>query len=118
MEDQINHPVDTTDLRQQVSDLRRQTTVLYMALAVLSLTLAGFVGLQSRRASKDLQGIKPGATAVVDQYRKSEANIKTFVGQLQAYGRANPDYAQRILARYPVGAPVAAQAPAATAPPR
>ncbi|HYG22242.1 MAG TPA: hypothetical protein VEH04_05610 [Verrucomicrobiae bacterium] len=119
MEDQVTTPADSSELKQQLADLRRQTNVLYMALAVLSLTLAGFVGLQARRASKDLDSIRPNATALIDGFRKSEAGVGQFVGQLQAYGRVNKDYQQRVLARYPVStsAPASTVNPAATPPP-
>ena len=93
---------DTNDLRQELADLRRRTMVLYMALAVLSLTLAGFIGLQKRRAAKDLEAIRPQATAVIEQNRKNADGLNKFLTQLEAYGRANNDFQQRILKHYPI----------------
>jgi len=99
MEQPIESP-ETAELKQQVADLRRQTSMLYLGLAVLSLTLAGFVGLQARRAAKDLEGIRPQATQVIEANKKEAPAIQGFVSQLEAYGKGHPEYSQRILARY------------------
>lgn len=103
MEQPINDSPETTELKKQVAELRRQTTMLYFGLALLSITLAGFVGLQERRASKDLENVRPQATQVIEANKKESAAIQAFVSQLEAYGKTHPEYAQRILARYGVG---------------
>ncbi len=107
---------EAADLRQTVADLRRQTTTLYLALAILSLTVAAFVGLQARRAGKDLGAIRPQANQLLDVNKKDAPLIQNFVSQLEAYGRIHPDYANTVLAKYGIrsnAAPAAATSPAA-----
>jgi hypothetical protein len=110
MDEPIQDAGELTELKQQVADLRRQTGLLYFALAVLSLTLAGFVGLQARRAAKDLEAFRPQANQILDVNKKEAPLIQAFVSQLEAYGRHNPDYARKVLAKYGV----TSNAPAST----
>ncbi|GEM_PF-6922631 len=99
--EQPTHSPESADLKQQLADLRRQTAWLYLGLAVLSLTVAGFIGVQARRAAKDLDLIRPASMQAVETYRKEEPLVKNFVGQLEAYARSsNPDYNQRVFSRY------------------
>ncbi|MBC8095811.1 MAG: hypothetical protein H7Y43_08360 [Akkermansiaceae bacterium] len=117
MNDQEN-PVpassETTDLRREVADLRRQAITLLLGTAVLSLTFAAFVGLQARRADKDLAIVRPQANQLLDVNKKDAPLIQNFVSQLEAYGKGHPDYANTVLAKYGIksnGVPTGAIAP-------
>jgi hypothetical protein len=91
---------ETADLKQQVAELTRQTGRLFVGLVIVSLMLASFVGLQARRADKDLDQIRPQATQLLEANKKEAPAIQGFVSQLGVYGQGHPDYAEKVLAKY------------------
>jgi hypothetical protein len=97
-ESESNPPV-TDDLALQVVSLRRQITLLLLALIVLSGTLTAYLYYQSRTIGSELAGLEPQAQAIVQNYNKSLPNIQKFVQELVLYGQAHPDY-QPILKKY------------------
>lgn len=99
-ENTIQDSSEAAGLRREVADLRRQANTLYIALALLSLTLAAFIGVQVRRAGKDLDAIRPQATQLVDVNKKDAPLIQSFVSQLAAYGQVHPDYADKVLSKF------------------
>ncbi|HEU5124335.1 MAG TPA: hypothetical protein VFW05_09760 [Verrucomicrobiae bacterium] len=99
-ENTIQDSSEAAGLRREVADLRRQANTLYIALALLSLTLAAFIGLQVRRAGKDIDAIRPQASQLVDVNKKDTPLIQSFVSQLTAYGQGHPDYADKVLSRF------------------
>ncbi|HLP75409.1 MAG TPA: hypothetical protein VK327_00705 [Candidatus Paceibacterota bacterium] len=107
---------ETADLQQQVADLRRQAGTLSLALAVLSLTLAAFIGLQARRAGKDLDTIRPQANQLLDVNKKDDPLVQAFFSQLDSYGKGHPDYAEKVLSKIRLSSN-ATGAPAPTATP-
>lgn len=115
-ENTVQDASETAELRQQLADLRRQSLTLYLALTVLSLTLAAFIGVQARRAGKDLEILRPQANQLLDVNKKSAPVIQNFIAQLEAYAKGHPDYANTVLAKYGIrsnAAPASATAPAA-----
>jgi hypothetical protein len=105
---------DNAQLKQQLSDLRRHATLMQLGLVILSLTFAGFVGLQARRAKNDLNALRPQATQIIDLNKKEAPQIQALVSQLEAYGRGHPEYAEKVLAKY--GIKSGATNPAGTLP--
>jgi hypothetical protein len=99
-ENTIQETSEAAGLRQEVADLRRQANTLYVALALLSLTLAAFIGLQVRRAGKDLDAIRPQAAQLLDVNKKDAPLIQSFVSQLAAYGQGHPDYQDKVLSKF------------------
>jgi hypothetical protein len=106
---------EVAELRQQVADLNSQTTRLFIGLVIVSLMFAAFVGLQARRAGKDVDLIRPRTIELVDLNKKQAPAIQNFLSQLGAYGQGHPDYAEKILAKYGIK-PVSPAAVGATQP--
>ena len=78
------------ELREQCAELRRQTSSMLLALVVASLILAAFLGLQVRRASKDLTGLRKQAAQLEDWSKKAPPAIQEFAGKLIEYSRSHP----------------------------
>ena len=97
-ESETNPPV-AADLAVQVDSLRRQITLLLLALIVISGTLTTYLFYQSRAVGSELAGLEPQAQAIIQNYNKSLPNIQKFVQELVAYGQAHPDF-QPILKKY------------------
>jgi hypothetical protein len=97
-ESEINSPV-ADDLAVQVVSLRRQITLLLLALTVVSGTLTTYLFYQSRTMGKDIAAFEPQARAVVQNYQQNLPQIQKFVQELVAYGKSHPDF-QPILKKY------------------
>lgn len=105
-----------SDLAEQVEALRRQVFILLLALIVVSSALATFLWYQSRVMGKNVDGIKPQATQVIQAYSQVKASLNplvlsNFVTQVSAYAATHPDFGQQVLKKYgwnPSSAPVAA----------
>jgi hypothetical protein len=87
------------DLAGQVTCLRRQVTLLLLALIVVSGTLATYLFYQSHIISNDLGVLEPQARDIVQNYEKNLPNLQKFVQELVAYGQSHPDF-QPILKKY------------------
>jgi len=96
-ESETNPPV-ADDLAVQIVCLRRQITLLLLALIIVSGTLTTFLFYQSHTMGKDLAVIEPQAQAIIQNYSKNLPGIQKFVQELVAYGQAHPDF-QQILKR-------------------
>ena len=92
---------ELADLKEQCSSLRRQMTMILMAMVVFSFTFMGYVFVQSRRVSKELDNILPEAQKVTAAAAKEDPVIKTFMARLTEYSKTHPDFAP-IMARYRV----------------
>ncbi|MGB7767983.1 MAG: hypothetical protein WBN22_03915 [Verrucomicrobiia bacterium] len=90
-ESQANSPV-SDDLAGQVASLRRQITLLLLALIVVSGTLTTFLFYQAHTLGRDLGNFEPQARMVVQNYNKNLPNIQKFVQELVAYGQKHPDF--------------------------
>lgn len=98
-ENPLQDSPETVDLKQQVVELNRQTNRLFIALVIVSLTLAAFLGLQARRTGKDLDLIRPQAKQLLEANKKEAPVIQNFVNNLSVYGQGHPDFAP-VLAKY------------------
>ena len=106
-----------SDVSSQVEALHRQLFILLLALIVVSGTLATYLWYQSRVAKQVVDGIRPQAMLVIQNYKQvtSTMNIQQmsmFVNQINAFAITHPDYAQQVLKKYGI-TPV----PPNTAPP-
>jgi hypothetical protein len=90
---------ELTELKEQLSGVSRQVNMLLVAAVVGSLTVTAFVGLQGRRAGRDLDVVRPQATQVVEANKKEEPVIQNFAQKLVEYGKAHPEFAP-IVNRY------------------
>ena len=106
--DQIQDSGGSSDLKQEVAQLRRLTNLLLLALVVLSFTFTAFLGIQSLRTGKDLQTTREQRTQVSDLLKRQKAEMEKFRNALAIYGQTHLDLAP-ILAKYGInGAPAAA----------
>jgi hypothetical protein len=87
-----NSPNEVSELKEQCAGLQRQLTVMLLGLAICSLTLTGFVGLQVRRVSKDLQAVRPQARQVAEAAAKEMPILQSFMSKLADYGKTHPDF--------------------------
>jgi hypothetical protein len=92
-----------TELADQIAALRRQTFTLLLALIIVSGTLTVFLYRQATLTRRDITGIKPQATQVIQIFNQNRAAIQTFVQQLTAYGQTHPELEQQVLRKYGVG---------------
>jgi hypothetical protein len=99
MNESESHP--HTELADQITALRRQTFTLLLALIIVSGTLTVFLYRQATLTRRDIIGIKPQATQVIQVFNQNRATIQTFIQQLTAYGQTHPDFQQQILKKYP-----------------
>ena len=124
----MNEPETTTSMRPDVDELkaecaalRHQATTLLLALLVLSGTFTVYLGLQARRANKDLETIRPQAAQIREASLREEPFIKDLAIKLAEFGRTHPDF-MAVLNKYKIqikaapGAATNSAAPAASAP--
>src|SRR5262249_37401836 len=106
---------EIAELREQCAGLGQQVKTLLYGLVVASFTLTAFLGLEARRAGKELETIQPQAMQVAETAKREESNIGNFLGKLVDFGSPPPDYAA-IPEKYNVKqrpTPTTAAAPAA-----
>jgi len=101
-----------SELGNQVEALRRQVFILLLALVVVSGTLAIYLHYQSRIMGKNVDGIRPQATQVIQTYKQvnatlNQASLSNFVNQITAYAMAHPDF-RSVLQKYGWNPPPAA----------
>jgi hypothetical protein len=94
-----NSPNELSELKEQCAGLQRQLTLVLLGMAVCSLTLTGFVGLQVRRVSKDLTIMRPQARQVAEASAKETPMLQNFMTKLADYGKTHPDF-QPIVTKY------------------
>lgn len=97
-ESQSNLPA-ADEQTELIASLRRQMTILLLALIILSGTLTAYLFYQSRTMSRDLNLLEPRAKVVIDNYQQNLPRIQKFVQELQAYGQKHSDF-QPLLKRY------------------
>jgi len=103
-------PAAPDELAGQISSLQRQVTLLLLALVVVSATLTAFLFYQSRILGKDLDGTRPQATQIIQNYNKNVPQMQKLVQELTAYGQTHPDF-QPILINYGIIAAATNAAP-------
>jgi len=110
-EPQTNSPAPD-DLAGQVTSLRRQITLVLLALIVVSGTLTAYLFYQAHTFGRDLVALEPQARMVIQNYNKNVPNIQKFVRELDVYGQKHPDF-QPILKKYgiPLMLPAATNSP-------
>ena len=105
-EPQTNTPAADV-LSDQVASLRRQITILLLALIVISGTLTVYLWYQSHVTGKAIGTLQPQAVQLTRVYEQNRPNIDKLVRQLIVYGQSHPEF-QPILKKY--GIPLTLQA--------
>ena len=98
-ESDFTRPIDSGEIYE---DLRRQITVLFGALVVTSFTLTAFLGLQARRASVELQAVKPHVEEAEKLIAQDNATVEAVFSKLEEFGRTHPDFQSKILVKYKI----------------
>jgi hypothetical protein len=97
-------PQTPADLSDQVEMLRRQLFILLLALIVVSGTVATYLYYQSRVMKQTVDGIKPQAMQVIQNYKAltgsiNRQQVETFLNQVGVFAMAHPDF-QPVLKKY------------------
>jgi hypothetical protein len=111
---------DLTDLQAQYEALRHMVVSMLILLVIISGTLNIYLLRQWRSTSKDLAGIRPQATEMINEFQKvSGPRMQEFVRKITEYGQTHPEFGP-VLAKYGLkpAAPTNSSpaTPAATAP--
>src|SRR5260221_3609759 len=96
----MNESSTQTELSDQIAALRRQTFILLLALIIVSGTLTVFLYRQASLTRRDIAGIKPQATQIIQAFEQNRPAITNFVQQLVTYGTAHSDFDQQGLKKY------------------
>jgi hypothetical protein len=94
------------ELSDQIAALQRQTFTLLLALIVVSGTLVAYLYYQSRVLGQTIDGSRQQSKPIAELYGQNQPMIQGFVDQLRVYGVTHPDFAQQILKKYQIPAPV------------
>ena len=86
-------------LAGEVASLRRQISILLLALIVVSGTVTTYLFYQSHTIGGDLAALEPQAREIIQNYDKNVPTIQKFVQELVVYGQSHPDF-QPILKKY------------------
>ncbi|MGD0253582.1 MAG: hypothetical protein ABSC01_12905 [Verrucomicrobiota bacterium] len=92
-------PAAPDELAGQISCLQRQVTMLLFMLIVVSSTLTAYLFYQSHILGKDLDGTRPQAMQIIQNYNNNVPQMQKLAQQLVAYGQTHPDF-QPILKNY------------------
>jgi len=114
----MNESHSPTEISEEIAALRRQVFILLLALVVVSGTLVSYLYYQSRITTKNIEGIKPQATRLIQTYTHDLPAMQAFVKQIADYGSKNPDFAQQVLKKYGIAPKAAAPAVAPVAAPK
>jgi hypothetical protein len=98
----IQNDPRSADLNEQCEDLRRQVNLLFGGLIVVSITLTVYLGVQLRRAGKDLAAILPHAEQAVRTIQQDDASAQVIFEKLTEFGRTHADFRTNILANYKI----------------
>ena len=92
METKPGEVSELAEISERCAELERRATMLQIALILVSLSLAFFVGVQVRRAGKDLDGIRPQLAQFMDANKKQDPMLQTLAQKLVDFGRSHPDF--------------------------
>jgi hypothetical protein len=95
-------PIQTgaNDLQAQCDALQHLVVSVLILVLVISGTLNIYLLRQWRSVNKDLAGIRPQATQMINEYQRVTAPLMTdFVKKITEFGRTHPDFAP-VLAKY------------------
>jgi hypothetical protein len=100
-----SNPHTPAEISDQICALQRQVFTLLLALIVVSGTLTVFLYRQASITRRDIAGIKPQATQLINAFKQNSPGVQVFVNQLIAYGQTHPDF-RPVLQKYGInGAP-------------
>ena len=87
---------DATDWKQEYLDLQKRVNLLLFGMVILSFTLMAFLGLQSRRTSKDLEAMRPNALQIVEMNKQDGPRVDALRAKLLEYAKTHPEFATNL----------------------
>ena len=99
LEKQNTDSSEIAELREGYAELSRLVTILIAAAVVGSLTITGFIGLQSRRAGQELQATETELDQVHDSLAKQMPAVQDFAAKVAEFARGHADF-QPIALKY------------------
>ena len=83
---------ELVEITEKCALLERRTAMLQIALILVSLSLAFFVGVQVRRAGRDLEAVRPQLAQFEEANKKQDPVLQTLAQKLVEFGRSHPDF--------------------------
>jgi len=83
---------ELAEISEKFSALERKTALLQAALIVVTMSLVFFVWVQVRRASKDLDAVRPQLAQFSEANRKQDPVIQSLAQKFVDFGRSHPDF--------------------------
>src|SRR5262245_31872815 len=90
----------STDFAEKCDDLRRQLNLVFGAMIIISFTVTAYLALEARRATADLALLKPQADAAMKLVHQEDERTQAVLAKLSDFGRAHPDFQNRVLSKY------------------
>jgi hypothetical protein len=106
-----NPSAHTEDAHEKIESLRSQTNLLFGCLLIASLTLAAYLGLQTRRAHLDAVALKGPAAESERMLKQADASMNATLSKLAEFARTHPDF-RKIVEYNTNAAPAAPATPA------
>ena len=91
-ENDLREATESTELREQCNDLRRQFNLLFGGLIVASFTLTAYLGLQARRAAQEYAIKRPIADQMIKTLTDDNATAQDILAKLNEFARTHPDF--------------------------
>jgi len=92
--------IDVAQLQEKYDSLRNLMGSVLVLLLLVSGTFNIFLWRQVRYVRRDLDGIRPQAMQVINDYQtNSGPTMDNFIKQITEYGRTHPDFAP-IMSKY------------------
>jgi hypothetical protein len=91
--------IDANSIQEQLDSLRQLLISALVILLLVSGTVTIYLIRQWRFAQKDLEALRPQASAIIAQYNKELPAMQDFLNKLAQYGKSHADFAP-IVAKY------------------
>ena len=81
-------------------EMRRLVNILFGGMILTSFTLTAFLGVESRRATKDAAITKAQTVELTRAIQQTDADLQAAYTKLSEFARKHPDFQNQILSRY------------------
>ena|SRR5579862_6070952 len=83
-------------------EMSRLINILFGAMIVTSFTLTAFLGLESKRVTKDAATTKAQVIELTRAIQQQDADIQAAYTKLSEFARKHPDFQNQVLWKYKV----------------
>ena len=84
--------MDLAEISERCAELERRSTMLQIALILVSLSLAFVIGVQVRRAGRDLENVRPQLAQFIEANKKQDPFLQGLAQKMVEFGRSHPDF--------------------------